>query len=65
MITHINSRWLRKMKVNSRIEDIVKDIEKLRDKHAPDNTPDRKKYNQLIDKLEDLYRMMIAQGFIN
>lgn len=53
------------MKVNNRIEDIVKDIEKLRDKHAPDNTPDREKYNELIDKLEGLYRMMIAQGFIN
>ena len=53
------------MKVNNRIEDIVKDIEKLRDKHAPDNTSDREKYDQLIDKLEDLYRMMIALGFIN
>ena len=51
--------------MNNRIEDIVKDIEKLRDKHAPDNIPDREKYNELIDKLEGLYRMMIAQGFIN
>jgi len=65
MITHINLQWLRKMKVNNRIEDIVKDIEKLRDKHAPDNNPDREKYDELIDKLEGLYRMMIAQGFIN
>ena len=65
MITHINLQWLRKMKVNSRIEDIVKDIKKLRDKHAPDNAPDREKYDEVIDKLEGLYRMMIAQGFIN
>ena len=52
------------MKVNNRIEDIVKDIEKLRDKHAPDDAPDREKYDEVIDKLEGLYRMMIAQGFI-
>jgi len=37
------------VKVNNRIEDIVKDIEKLRDKHAPDNAPDREKYDEVIE----------------
>jgi hypothetical protein len=61
------------MKVNSRIEDIIQDIRDLRDdkSHVCANDKDDRlectciKYDRVIDKLEDLYRMMIAQGFIN
>ena len=61
------------MKVNSRIEDIIQDIRDLRDdkSHVCPNDKDEQlectcgKYDRVIDKLEDLYRMMIAQGFIN
>lgn len=62
------------MKVNSRIEDIIQDIRDLRDDDShvcPANEGDDQlectciKYDRVIDKLEDLYRMMIAQGFIN
>jgi len=59
--------------VNSRIEDIIQDIRDLRDDEShvcPANKDDQLKctcikYDRVIDKLEDLYRMMIAQGFIN
>ena len=61
------------MKVNSRIEDIIQDIRDLRDDDShvcPSDKDDQLectciKYDRVIDKLEDLYRMMIAQGFIN
>jgi len=59
--------------VNSRIEDIIQDIRDLRDDDShvcPANKEDHLectciKYDRVIDKLEDLYRMMISQGFIN
>ncbi len=59
--------------MNSRIEDIIQDIRDLRDDKShscPNNKDDQLectciKYDRVIDKLEDLYRMMIAQGFIN
>ena len=59
--------------MNSRIEDIIQDIRDLRDDEShvcPADKDDQLKctcikYDRVIDKLEDLYRMMIAQGFIN